>query len=367
MSDGASRRRRSPALRWLLRIAVVVAISSLFIYVNILRNRDRAEVREEIKLPVVVSKPERRTITQALRIGSYVESEQVVTVLPKASGTLTTLSVDVGDFVREGQVIAQIDSEPYRLALSQAETARDAAQSAYERAQTLHEVGSVSDQTLEQAKTQLDAAQSQYESAELSVRNTTIRSPVTGSVVARHRSAGALVGSQVPVVTISSTQDLIISAEVPEQYIAEFVERRAGIAVRVSLPAIDRNDLPAWIKFVSPYIRPETRTFRVACEIGGNTTSVLPGMYVELDFILAERRDVLVLPYDALVAGTTLWFVEGEPPLARSFTFEPEFSNEELFQLPDEYAERRFVIDGQHFLSEGLPVRIVGAQPEDTE
>jgi membrane fusion protein, multidrug efflux system len=265
----------------------------------------------------------------------------------------------VGDWVQAGQIIGQIDSEPYRLALSQARTARDAAQSACGRARTLHEVGSVSDQTLEQAESQLEAAQAQFESAELAVRNTTIRSPVTGNVVRRHRSAGELVSSQVPVVTISNTQDLVVSAEVPEQYVARFVQRQGIIGVRAALPAIEVDDLSARIKFVSPYVQPQTRTFRVVCEITGDTRGVLPGMYVELIFILEERRDVLVLPFDALVSGETLWYVTGEPPTAHSLRFQPEFSNDELFQVPEEHADRRFVIDGQHFLSEGLQVRVV--------
>lgn len=354
--------------RWVVRIAVIVVIAGLFVYVNFFRDRGDPEDADAPVLPVEVSRASVGTITRSFAISGFAESEQVVTVLPQASGKLTSLTVDVGDWVTSGQVIAQIDTEPYELALSQARTARDAAESALDRARTLNEVGSLSDQGLDQAQAQFDAAQGQLETAELAVRNTTIASPVTGSVVQRHRSVGDMVSPQVPVVTVSNTQELVVGAQIPEQYVAVFVDRRRSIGVRASVPAIGLEQVDARIKFVSPYVQPQTRTFRVACVLTGSALGVVPGMYVELEFILEQRVDVPVLPYDALVTGTTLWYVEGDPPVARSVTVQPEFSNDELFQLREDLADRLFVIDGQHFLSDGMVVRVINTQaPEEDD
>jgi len=355
---------RRSAWAWVLRIGTIAAIGGLIAWVMFLRNQQEVAVRDEIRLPVVIAQPERATVADAFVIGSYVESERIVTVTPKASGTLISLGVDVGDRVGEGQVIARIDPEPYQLAVDQAQTALNTAKDALERTERLHAAGSASDAALEQVRAQYEAAQTQLSGAQLNLNNAVVRSPVTGLVMARHRATGEVVSAGVPIVTVSNTQDLIVSADIPETYVRYFVAGASPLAVRPNIPSLPDVNLGARIKFVSPYIRHETRTFEVACEITGNTRPVLPGMYVELTFVVDERRDVLTLPFDALVSGDTLWTIELDTDTAHSMEFEPEFSDDTRFVVPESLSDTWFVVDGQHFLSDGLPVRVLNP-PED--
>ena len=344
---------------WLLRLFALLAIGGLFAFVVYLRNRDQAEIQEAILLPVVVARAERATITRSFSIGSYVESEQIVTVTPKASGTLLTLTVDVGDRVTEDQLIAQIDPEPYQLAVQQATTALDAARTALDRTQRLHEAGSASDAALDQAQAQFDGAQTQFEQATLSLENAEVRSPVAGLVMARHRSAGEVVAAGVPIVTVSNTADLLVSADVPEAYVAHFVGGARPLAVRPHIPSLPGVSVGARVKFVTPYIRPESRTLEVGCQLTGNTRAVIPGMYVELEFVLDERRNLLTLPNDALVSGQTIWYLDPADSTAHAISVSADFADEQRFAIPDEYEEYWFIVDGQHFLSEGLTVRVL--------
>jgi RND family efflux transporter MFP subunit len=350
---------KAGAGRWILRIVIVAAIGGLAAWVAFLRNQEQVTIAENIRLPVVVARATRATVTRSFTIGSYVESEQIVTITPKASGTLLTLNVQVGDRVQAGELIAQIDREPYQLALDQVQTARETAEDAYERTRKLHEAGSASDAALEQVRAQFDAATTQLESATLNINNTEVRSPVTGLVMARHRSAGEVVGAGVPIVTVSNTEDLLVTAEVPERYIRYFVAGARPQAVRPAIPTLPDSRLGARITYVSPYILPESRTFEVASEITGDTRQIVPGMYVELEFVLDERTNVLTLPYDALVGGETLWYLDEEHGTVHSLAFTPEFDDDERFVLPDSYADYLFVVDGQHFLSDGLQVRVI--------
>jgi RND family efflux transporter MFP subunit len=346
---------------WLLRIVALLTIGCLFGYVVHLRNQDQAEMTEAIRLPVVVARAEHATITRSFTIGSYVESEQIVTVTPKASGTLLALDVAVGDRVVENQLIAQVDPEPYQLAVEQATTALDAAAAALDRTRRLHAAGSASDAALDQAQAQFDAAETQLESATLNLDNTEVRSPVAGLVMARHRSAGEVVSAGVPIVTVSNTADLLVSAEIPETYVAHFVAGARPLAVRPHIPTLPGVSVGARVKFVTPYIRPESRTFEVGCQLTGNSRLVVPGMYVELEFVLEEHRDILTLPFDALVGGQTIWYLDVADSTAHSIPLEPSISSEERFAIPDEYADLWFIVDGQHFLSENLAVRVLNS------
>lgn len=347
--------------RWILRVVVVAAIGGLAAFVLHLRNQDEATIREQIRLPVVVAQPARATVTRSFVIGSYVEPEQIVTITPKASGTLLTLNVSVGDRVRENQLIALVDPEPYQLALDQAQTALETASAAYERTRKLHEAGSVSDAALEQVRSQFQAARTQLESATLNINNAEVRSPVTGLVMARHRSAGEIVSAGVPIVTVSNTADLLVTAQIPESYVSHFVAGRSPAAVRPRIPSLPEAQLGARIRYVSPYIRPESRTFGVACEITGDARAVLPGMYVELEFVLSEEADALTLPFSTLVGERTVWRLDPETATVHPLDVEPGFADDERFVLPEAYADDWFVVDGQHFLSAGLEVRVLNA------
>ena len=156
--------------RFDFKIVILLAIVGLFIYVWFQRNQEEKQIEQEISAPVRVTAPRSGALAQEITITGYVESETMVTVLPKISGTLTSLPVGIGDSVSKGDIIGTIDSESYKLNLRQAEAAYLAAKSTYERTEQLYEAQATSKQNYDQAKSQYDAAKSQYELAQLHYR-----------------------------------------------------------------------------------------------------------------------------------------------------------------------------------------------------
>lgn len=347
------------------KIIILVAIVGLFIFVWYQRNIEEKEAEEEIKAPVHVTAPQSGALTQVITINGYVESETMVTVLPKISGTLTELFVDVGDKVSKDQIIGKIDSEPYKLNLRQAEAAYLAAKSTFDRTKQLYEANATSKQNYDQAKSQYDAAKAQYELAQLNYTYTEIKAPITGSVLKKHATAGSLVSNQVPIVTIGDLEDLIIKAKIPEKYYARFSEVRGGngITATVRIPALDNREFDARIRTVAPFISAETKNFEIICELSGETTSIRPGMFLYLTFVLEKKENLFYLPFSALTGGTHLWYVEEEQETgvmtARRMEYTPGFSNDDFFEVPEKYSGYQFIVEGQHFLNEGQQVKIL--------
>ncbi len=320
--------------------------------------RPAAKSVEQAVLPVEVVEPGSGTIEKSITIYSYVRSDSVVTVLPKVSGTLISLSADIGTRLSAGQAIARIDPEPYKLALDQAQSAYEAAKSTYERTRKLHESGAASQQAFDQATAQYQNAKSQYELAQLNLGYTSISSPVDGTVIVRHVSNGALVSPSVPIVTISNTHALVISTEIPEMDARTFEANRRTMPVRAVIPAMGDTPYRLRIRNIAPSVDVRSRTFEVQCEIDGETTGILPGMFAEVTFVIDHRDGVRFLPYTALVGGDQLWYVDGDGK-AQPISFTPGYHNDEIFEIPAEYADRKFILSGQHFLSAGAPVRVV--------
>jgi membrane fusion protein, multidrug efflux system len=359
--------------RFDFKIIILVAIVGLFIFVWYQRNIEEKEAEEEIKAPVQVIAPQSGTLTQVITINGYVESETTVTVLPKISGTLTELFVDIGDRVSKDQILGKIDSESYKLNLRQAEATYLAAKSTFERTKQLYEANATSKQNYDQAKSHYDAAESQYELAKLTYTYTDIEAPITGSVLKKHATAGSLVSGQVPIVTIGDLEELIIKAKIPEKYYARFSEVRSGnspgnlpdngITTAARVPALDNREFVARIRTVAPFISPETKNFEIICELTGNTASVRPGMFLYVTFVLEKKENLYYLPFTALTGGTHLWYVEEEQDTdvltAYKMEYTPGFSNEDYFEIPKKYSGYRFIVEGQHFLNEGQQVKIL--------
>lgn len=312
-------------------------------------------------LPVVTVRPTVGTLARSMTLNSYVSSDSVVTVLPKVSGTLAELDADVGTRLTVGQVIAKIDPEPYQIAVNQAKAAYDGASSVYERQKQLHASGATSQQNFDSARTQYENAKSQYELAKLNLSYTSVTSPVDGTVVQRHASDGALVSQSVPIVTISNTHALVVKVDVPEDYARTFEAGRKTMQISASIPAMGANPYRLRIRNIAPAIDVRSKTFSVECEIEGDPSGIIPGMFTEVSFVLEEHRGVTYLPYTALVGSDTLWYVDPKGT-AQFITLTPGFHNDSYFELPDKYSGYTFILAGQHFLSQGSRVRPVSSQ-----
>jgi membrane fusion protein, multidrug efflux system len=353
-------RKRARGLLPKILISLFIAGGIAFLYLR--RNVSDEESVEEVRVPVRVSYPVRGTIQRTFRISGYVETEQMVTVLPKISGTLTNLYLDVGDTVEKGQVIGTIDSESYELTLRQAEAGYFAAKSTYDRMEQLYNANATSRQNYDQAKSQYDAAKSQFELAELQYKYTNITAPAGGVVLQKHTSEGSLVAQQVPIVTIGDLDRLVVNAKIPEKYYAFFEKNKHTMEIEAELPAMEEKDMNIGIQTISPFISPETKTFEVRCTLTGETALIRPGMFNYLTFILDKKSNVLYLPFEALVGGDTLWYVKPENCSAGTVSHSPSFFNDDVFELPEQYEEYPFIIEGQNFLREGQKCRVLNKE-----
>ncbi|MBN2049206.1 MAG: efflux RND transporter periplasmic adaptor subunit [Spirochaetales bacterium] len=313
----------------------------------------------EIKPPVVVTTPAYGSLERVFRLNGYVEAETTLTVLPRISGSLTELSVQVGEAVQKGRLLAEIDSEPYSLTLQQAEAAYLAAKSTFERLERLYESHSASKQSYDDAKAQYEAYKSQYELARLQYNYTRITSPIDGVVLARHTSAGSLVAPQVPIVTIGDLSSLVIHARVPERYFRNFYGNTEELEISGNVPAAGNTIFQGKIKTLSPYISPETKSFEVTIQLSGDTSMIRPGMFIRLTFQIDRMENIHYLPFAAITGQGDLWYVDRETETAGKIRIEPDYSNDEYFMVPEEYAGYAFIIEGQHFLREHQAVRIV--------
>ena len=339
-------------------IIILVTASIIFILSSTVGgdNLTQEETSADVT-PVRVITAEYGSLDSTLRLNGYVQSDNLITIIPFVSGRLEELSVEVGETVTKGQPVARIDSRAFDLQLLQAEAAYLGAKSSYERLEQLFNSNAATRQSFDQAKSQYDAYKSQYELAQLQVSYTNISAPIDGTVLMIHANQGSIAAPELPVLTIGDLSNLIVNLSVPDKYY-ELFRTSPDMKMRIFRPENQNAAVTAGIKTVSPIISPETRTFEVSCTLNGDLSGFRPGMFVYCVFNVDHAQDVYYLPHNALSSSGSLWYVEPETSTAEKFMFTSTFSNQSFFSIPEEISGYNFIIEGQSFLTPGQVVKI---------
>ena len=211
----------------------------------------------------------------------------------RVGGKITSRTAEMGQQVKAGTVLAQLDAQDYRLAadaaraqLAAAATNRDLAAADFKRFQALREQNFISGAELERRETAYKAAQAQYDQAQAQLasqgnqaRYTSLVADVSGVITAVEAEAGQVVAAGTPVVRIAAEGPRDVVFAVPEDKVGTL---RPGTDVAVRLWAGDA-ELQGRIREVAASADPVTRTYPVKVALEprarpplGATVTVVP-------------------------------------------------------------------------------------------
>jgi RND family efflux transporter MFP subunit len=233
-----------------------------------------------VEIATVAAGPSERVITLLGDARPYAN----VTLYAKVSGYLKSISVDRGDKVQTGQLVAEIDSAEtdslYANAVADAENKRRLSQ----RNRDLLTRGNVSIQAAEQSETDLRMAEGNVRNLATIKSYETLRAPFAGTVTARFADPGALVqnattsqSSALPVLTVSDSSKLRVSTYV-EQRDVPFVH--VGDVVEVADASNPDRVVRATVSRFSGELDPRTRTLFVECDVDNAQGFLVPGSFV---------------------------------------------------------------------------------------
>ena len=222
--------------------------------------------------PVRTAEVRYESAREANRYVGTVQARHEVDQAFRVGGKVTSRKVDVGQAVREGDVLAVLDEADYRLAeeaarqqlVAAAAQARQA-ESDRKRLEALKGDGSVSAADEEQAQTRAQqtkaAAEAEARKLELA-RNrlgyTVLRAPRSGVVTALRFEVGQVVAEGQPVVSIAAEGEPEIVVDVPEDHLASF--RNGGFKARLAAAPDEAFDVV--LRELSPQAASQTRTYR---------------------------------------------------------------------------------------------------------
>jgi membrane fusion protein (multidrug efflux system) len=243
------------------------------------------ESADEVK-KVETALSEIKEVQQEMTLTGNVEPYEQNIISPSMQLRIQKIFVEVGDPVRKGQLLVQMDPSQ----LVQTEVQLNHLEKEYARLDTLQKTGSVSQQQLDQMRTELDVMRSAYENLK---ENTRLVSPITGIVTARNFENGDMysMATGAGILTVMQIDPVQVDVHIPEAFFP-LVEN--GMPVSMQLDVYPDNEFEGEVFLKHPTVNPNTRTFTVETRFSNNDQKIRPGMFgrVSLVFETLERVTV---------------------------------------------------------------------------
>ena len=341
-------------LRYLITLLLTAFVAVTIVHMS---TKEREE-KPITSVPVVVAQPQRGTLEQGLTVSGHIQTDHLVAVIPLASGKLVSWNINVGDVLLKDQVLATIDPEPYRQQLLQAQSAKDVAQTTFERIRSLHAAKVITDQIFEEAQAQRDATQAQWELAQRQLAHTTIQAPIRGTVIQSLGSVGNMASPDKPVAILADMDNLTVTVHIPQSNYDVITKNRETLSLRVSRTLSDGSVRKAIAKTesISPMVDPSSNTFSMVCKLIEGTEHFIPGMHVSLTIVYETLHDGFILNQaDRTVDGG--FYVYDEDQKMAHFQKIPIIAeNDSLVAIDAAYKSTYFIVDGHHTILDGQPV-----------
>jgi RND family efflux transporter MFP subunit len=366
-ANGSAHSARAPQLWkpssttiWAIFLAVVVLVIVGFLsgYTPLMKRREviAGEAREQERAlqRVDVIQVSRSTDRSAIELPGNIQAITEAPILARADGYLQKRSADIGDRVRAGQTLAEIDAPELdeqvrqaRAALQQTQAAVDQALANYDRGQADESLAKVTADRWAAllakgvvSKQENDRYQSEYHSLNAATKSLEkalamqrsnvgaaeanlarldkiqgyrlVKAPFDGVITLRNVDVGALVnGGSTLLFRVAQIGTLRTYVNVPQSNASDV---RAGQSAKLTVPNLPGREFAGTVARTASALDPSSRTLLVEVHVPNPDGALLPGMYSRVDLMLPHANAPLRIPSDALIVrgeGTEVAVVDG--------------------------------------------------------
>lgn len=266
--------------------------------------------------PVVVGEEDlvvvaRETLAAGPRVSGTLEAATKAIIRAEAAGSVEEVSVELGQAVEKGALLARIEARAARDALGSASAGVESAASdlsvaerELERASRLVEAGAMAARDRELAQSQVVAARARLRDAESrrvsageQVDGATARAPMAGVVSERAVGTGDIVAPGAPLFTIIDPSSLRLEGAVPADAIGQLT---VGMAVRFTVQGHPGRTFEGTLASIAPAVDTTTRQIPVLVTLPNPEGALVAGLFAD-GRVATEQREGIVVPSDAIV------------------------------------------------------------------
>jgi RND family efflux transporter MFP subunit len=252
---------------------------------------------EIIPVPVELARARARRISAFYRASSFVEAHRHVDLVAKIPGRVQKVNVEEGDWVKSGDVLAELENARERIQLHQAELRRDEQSRELERRRSMLEKNLITQEEFDGSRSAFDLSVADQDLGKIRVEETLIRAPFDGQVTDRKIVPGQHIEMSEALFTLVDLEPLRIRIHLPE-----VIARKIGVGDRVQVRA-EALDAPveAAVERISPVVDPMTSTVRLTLLVREGAEDLRVGGFVKVRITTDTHTEALSIPKIALV------------------------------------------------------------------
>jgi membrane fusion protein, multidrug efflux system len=243
----------------------------------------------------VVAQPEQWPATTNI-IGT-VEAVHGVTVSADLPGVVERINFDSGKYVRQGEVLVELDTRQERAQLAALEAQRDLALVTFRRTQQLVDQGVISRVEYDQATAQQKATEANVAETRATIERKTIRAPFSGILGIRKVNLGQYLAAGSAVVPLQSLNPIYVDFGVPQQDAGQV---RVGRNLRVTSEDLAGQVWTGRVTALDSVVDQSTRNVQVQATLANPGGKLQPGMFVQVEVVVGTSRPVITLPASAI-------------------------------------------------------------------
>jgi RND family efflux transporter MFP subunit len=254
---------------------------------------------------VPVARVERTSLANDLVLSAEFTPYQEVDVMAKVAGYVKSIRVDIGDRVREGELLATLEVPELQDELTRAQAAYHIAHLSYTRLADVarREPGLVPLEDVDVARSRDLEAHADEERVETMERYTEIRAPFAGVITKRYANTGSMIQAgtasetqAMPLVRLAENDLLRLTLPVPVAAVAAVY---VGQPLDITVVTLGRT-IRGKVTRLADDIDMSTRTMDTQVDVPNPDGRLVPGMYAEADLQIVSSPDALSVPLDAV-------------------------------------------------------------------
>ena len=358
---------------------VVLIALTFLVYSRVKSNMEASNKQFQPAPSVELTQPKRANLINKLNFTGDILAKEQANIYSRVSGNIQRIYVDVGDYVRQGKLLAEIDRAIYLQNVRQTEGLYKQAvatvannRANFERSSDLYDKGLISKAEMENAKTTLTVSEAQVQSALANYRNAqtqlsywNITAPFSGYITKRLLDRGAYVSvggaSQTSTIfTISDINAVKVMVNVLESQVPLLDKVQQANVTSATYPNEIFN---AEVKKMSQSVDLATRTMPVEIEIENKQGKLKPGMFTNIELLLSSENNAMILPSQCVQKdekGSYVFQVNFKDTTAYKKYIQTGIEQDNNVQIISGLNDDdKVVFTGQTLLKEGSKVKIL--------
>lgn len=226
-----------------------------------------------------------------------VAAVQGVTVSADLPGVVSRIDFDSGKFVRQGDVLVELDTRQEQAQLAAAEAERDLAHVNFDRVQTLAKEGVLAKSEFDKAAADQRSTDAKVKEIRATIERKTIRAPFSGMLGIRQVNLGQYLSAGSPIAPLQSLNPIYVNFGVPQD---ESTNARVGSTVHAHADELAGVQFTGRVTAIDSVVDERTRNVQVQATLPNPSGKLHPGMFVKVELATGAPRPMLTLPASAI-------------------------------------------------------------------